>query len=482
MKKLLCIMFISVIVMLDAMDQKVAVDSHLASTKDNYMTPLHWAAVGGHKQEVENLLMSGADVNNAENEGLLTPLHLAAGEGHSDVVEILLALGSNVDARDNWGGRPVDDAAKKGYKKVVSLCIANGADVERLIEYLDAIKTHQHVDDPKIVADAIESAGITPLDLAVLQGNLEKVKTLVGHGADVQSIDKFGCTALHKASRLGSRAIAEVLITNGAHVMAVDNMGSTPLHLAACHRQRGVVFVYNEHGADLAAWQRQREVVCVLLEHGADMNAIGIWGASPIKMAINQRNTAALEVFLTHGAAHGVKINDWLPLGTDIYKWLKYLCAQGFYFNMRDHYGNSCLHWAAASGNIKLASILLKKGLNMYDRNNGDMTPLHFAAYHGRRDMANYLIDYQVELIEPVYLYNGEPVGVARKDVVNVVDKEGKTPLHYAAMGGSGEVVSLLLSSGVDRDREDKQGFKAYDYAKEHDMKEVLSDSYCTLC
>lgn len=64
-------------------------DPDLVFSKDsNGWTPLHFAAFNGHKDVVELLLASRADVNAKDNEGY-TPLHWAAERGREDVVEFL---------------------------------------------------------------------------------------------------------------------------------------------------------------------------------------------------------------------------------------------------------------------------------------------------------------------------------------------------------------------------------------------------------
>ncbi len=41
---------------------------------------------------------------------------------------------------------------------------------------------------------------------------------------------------------------------------------------------------------------------------------------------------------------------------------------------------------------------------------------------------------------------------------VNAVDKDGQTPLHYAAEGGCKEIVQLLIAKGADINAKDNQG------------------------
>jgi len=56
---------------------------------DERMTALHMAAVKGHREVTELLLVNKADVN-ARSKGL-TPLHFAANGNNRDVIELLLA-------------------------------------------------------------------------------------------------------------------------------------------------------------------------------------------------------------------------------------------------------------------------------------------------------------------------------------------------------------------------------------------------------
>jgi ankyrin repeat protein len=114
------------------------------SKDDEGETPLHWAAMEGHKDMAVFLLTNKADVNARDKAGD-TPLHWAAMEGYKDVMELLLASKANVNARDNagetpllkavWGGMMTFwGATHTGYKTyaqkdVVALLLSKGADI-----------------------------------------------------------------------------------------------------------------------------------------------------------------------------------------------------------------------------------------------------------------------------------------------------------------------------------------------------------------
>src|SRR3989338_8441800 len=106
------------------------------------------AAEAGDRAKVEALILKGADVN-AKGEFGQTPLHGAAIWGHKDVAEYLIYKGANVNARENNGKTPLHKAALFVDKEVAELYISKGADV-----------------------NAKDNSGMTPLQLAESKGEI----------------------------------------------------------------------------------------------------------------------------------------------------------------------------------------------------------------------------------------------------------------------------------------------------------------------
>ena len=102
----------------------------VADRPRRYQTPLHHAALGGHKEIAELLIEYGADPNVAANCGT-TPLHYAAWHGRKGVTEILIECGADPNAADNDGKTPLHKAALKGYREVAKLLMEKGADMDR---------------------------------------------------------------------------------------------------------------------------------------------------------------------------------------------------------------------------------------------------------------------------------------------------------------------------------------------------------------
>ncbi|GAB6024086.1 Palmitoyltransferase Hip14 [Chamberlinius hualienensis] len=116
--------------------------------------------------------------------------------------------------------------------------------------------------------------------------------------------------------------------------------------------------------------------------------------------------------------------------------------------SLRDGEGCSCIHLAAQFGHTAIVAYLIAKGqnVNMVDRNG--MTPLMWAAY-------------RVNCLDPSRLL------ITLGASINIEDMfHGNTALHWAALAKNHVVVSLLVSSGAVIDAKNSQGETPLDFAE----------------
>ncbi|XP_054414706.1 ankyrin repeat and SAM domain-containing protein 1A isoform X5 [Pongo abelii] len=213
-------------------------------------TPLHHAALNGHKDVVEVLLRNDALTNVADSKGCY-PLHLAAWKGDAQIVRLLIHQGPShtrvneqnaleikelkkygpfdpyINAKNNDNETALHCAAQYGHTEVVKVLL-------------------EELTDPTMRNNKFE----TPLDLAALYGRLEVVKMLLNAHPNLLSCNTKKHTPLHLAARNGHKAVVQVLLDAGMDSNYQTEMGSA-LHEAALFGKTDVVQILLAAGIDV---------------------------------------------------------------------------------------------------------------------------------------------------------------------------------------------------------------------------------------
>ena len=86
------------------------------------------SCAAGDREEVEDLLRRGADINTANVDGL-TALHQACIDNNFDMVELLVTAGADVNKDDNEGWTPLHATASLGFLSIATFLLDHGADI-----------------------------------------------------------------------------------------------------------------------------------------------------------------------------------------------------------------------------------------------------------------------------------------------------------------------------------------------------------------
>lgn len=177
---------------------------------ENKETPLQTAARLDHGRVVEFLLSQRVDPKGGAQDR--PPLHLAAGAGHKRLVELLLKAGVPPDQLDKSGMTPLHWAVRAGRPQVVQSLLASGA---RPSIRCQGSLSFQDTPSRLVLYQ------LTPLGIAVVQGNRPSVELLVGAGASLneeaaRDREPYSYSPLLLALKNRDGAMAQRLLELGA--------------------------------------------------------------------------------------------------------------------------------------------------------------------------------------------------------------------------------------------------------------------------
>jgi Ankyrin repeats (many copies) len=170
--------------------------------------------------------------------------------------------------------------------------------------------------------ECINDEGHTPLHKACYEEDLECMRLLLEHGADVDARDGRNYAPLHLAAKYGRVEALRLLLQYNSDVNVKGPSNETPLYIASRSGLTEVVQVLLEHGADInaqtnrhwtplfaAVFFRNLDVIRLLLKHGADVRIEGelLEGRkhTPLYQAIRSKNHDVVEILSEYGAMRG---------------------------------------------------------------------------------------------------------------------------------------------------------------------------------
>jgi ankyrin repeat protein len=379
-------------------------------------------------------------------------LHAAVRLGDAKEVARLVNAGTPVDARDSLGSTPLLDAAWTGNLEIVRFLLAHGAQVNA-----------RH-----------REAGVTPLQYAVLKGSAAVVEALLNAGAQVNVLYRDGQSPLHIAAARANTPVLELLLGAHASVTALDANDNTALDAAVLHNQPAAVMALLHSGADVRQVHRAdgrgvlhevsikgyANLVDPVVEAGADPVLRDRSGQTPLDLALAYKNGKVVAALLRLGvklaesqaAAEQAMESATMRGLTGI---ARLLIDSGFDINKPTASGSTYLHDAALKGQRKVAELLLDRGARLDARNQTGGTPLHDAALGGSTEVIELLLN--------------------RGAAINARDQEsGATPLMLAASLGRAAAVALLLHRGADPLLRDHGGRRALERAQKGENAEII--------
>lgn len=428
--------------------QLLAAGADTSLADGSRQTPLHAASSGGFLDIVKLLLRSSVpNKARTRHDRCNTPLHLALSKNYPEVAKALLQHATEYlelvgvvrtryqhstgrgkhkqvldSASTTTGKDPVEAAwaefpdldgvsAEAGGAHAASATRVHCASATFVVDSssVTIFSTETRVSQ-SFGLDSRNSAGLTPLILAIKGGDAAVVRGLLRLRANTRIPDRRKRRPLHYAAALyKSDIISELLEVPGVDVDPRDSNGNTPLHDASSRGNVNAIRKLVAAGADSNA--RNEEGRCPLelaSKHGS------VRAAEAMAPFCSRRNLT--EAFLEAASRGNVDDADvLLDAGAEKDA------------GLRD--GSTALQCGALQSNTGLVRTLLVRKADPNRKTYRGRAPLHEAALHDAAGCLKLLLDAGAD--------------------VNVTDEDGTTALYEAAEAGHARCVALLLAAGA---------------------------------
>jgi len=381
------------------------------------MTALaHAAARGNHEcvnelvqfQNEEEACASVAHIDRFHR----TPLHHAVNSGNLDTVKAVMASQMAekwLYSRDDTGRFAVEYACTLPFPDIAMYLVK----LMQMMETKDGSRTKLR--DMFLLHEAICA------DRAQFASMI--IDTLGTDSVNVPDLD--GLTPLHRCSTEGCLVL---LLEHGAqpNVPAGESKW-TPLHFACSLRSRA-------------------SLVPHLIAGGADPTALTVEGKTPLFLAVEYRNSEAVQYLLKDPR---VNVNSVVPstgmtpllAAMEVGDWnsATMLSDAGADFKAVDIRGENCLHKACSVkppySSLRCCELAVAKGVpvNEPDTTIHKHTPLHIAALNGNGEAVTCLVARSHSLMDQL---NGD----------------GFSPLHLSVLSNQERVMAILLRLGARAD------------------------------
>jgi ankyrin repeat protein len=319
--------------------------------------------------------------------------------------------------------------------------------------------------------------GAQAVDLidAAMNGESDRVQTLIAEGADVNAGGPDGTRALHWAVRADDPATVELLLAAGADPAAGDRHGVTPLYLAAENGSGRIIRTLIEAGADpgqvdrtgetilmIATQAGDADAVRVLLEHGADVDAVDPqYLQTALMYAARAGRPDVVRTLIDHGADVLARTRTGEPPSPRLPCVNRAGCgSHGLGIirgglperGKRDPIPGTMgpLMYAAREGHLETVRLLLNAGADVNAVDTNWIGPLLLAISNNHIDVARFLIDRGADL-HAVDWYGRTPLWAAVE--IRNVDLHYTTFEHMMTAEdrrGTLDFIGELLDAGAD--------------------------------
>ncbi|WP_289041139.1 ankyrin repeat domain-containing protein [uncultured Zobellia sp.] len=408
---------------------------------------------------IKYLVEHGNDVNKKTHDSR-TYIFWAAYKGNVEAMEYLIQKGAKLDVVDSHGYYPSSFASAGGQTdpKIYELFIANGADLKNEKDHHGAnillvaassakdLKFTDYLISKGLDINTTDNDGNGIFYYAAKGGNIDVLKSLKERGVSIAENDKTGDNAMLAASRVGrggdnSIEVFKYLEELGISPNVVSKSGTTPLHNLASSKDIKILDYFISKGVDPNAVDGEGQTALIKAAGRNDLETISYFAEKTDKINhADKDGHTALTAAIQNNSADVVT----------------YLISKGASIDVLDKKGNNLVSYLfngrgkPRDFDAKVA-VLKDKGLDFTQVQGDNSTVWHLAV--AKNDL---------RLLKKVKAFGAD---------INGKDKDGNTPLHYAAMKTeNAEILKYLIANGADLKSTTEFGETAHDLASENEL------------
>ena len=262
----------------------------------------------------------------------------------------------------------------------------------------------------------------SPLDIAANKGSLELYKYVSRKCGSINPVRDDGITAIHMAAIAGHLEIVTFIIDNHQNQTQCSADGLTPLHYAAI----------------MGHFETCRFIINLLVNKNPRDNQ----GFTPLHGAAEGGHIEICKLILEDLVdKNPANNNGWTPLHTasafDQLEAIKLIMGHVQNKNPEDIHGFTPLQVAIELGHLEIAKLFLEHP-DVKILGDDSYTLLHSAARYGDLALCKLLMEFLL---------------IDNSKVKNYADRNGWTPLHYAAINGHVAIYELFSGYFADDHR-----------------------------
>ncbi|OHW99857.1 ankyrin repeat protein [Colletotrichum incanum] len=285
-------------------------------------------------------------------------------------------------------------------------------------------------------------------------------------GEKLQSADQKTLSSLSRLFVAGSNGLDVPVeyqsyppVFNLTELHQVEYFDKIPSFEMRAEIRRAIERGANVDGKDVRGWtplhyaaaKGLKRMANALLEFDADVNARNLLEWTPLHYACRHNDTQLVQSLLREGGEVNAQGRDGVaPLHCAAMEGLRdvvsFLIEAGATIDILDTSGNTPLLWAAFRGHEDVVSYLWKDASKRLRDKNG-RTALHLAVLGGHKEVVIW-------------------VALEMETDKNARERHGRTPLHLASTSGYESIVKLLAGElSCDKDTKDDSGWTPLHHA-----------------